>query len=182
MAKRDNIAHHYEHAYYGGAYYDGNAVRKTEVPGYSPNVRIKSRPQPKKKLTKSQAAKQKKAKLRARLSMIFSILMVAAAAFAVLYRGVIITETTNRIEKKEKELTNLVASNQKLQMEIDHALDLKTVEEAATQRLGMRQPEKYQTVYVNLDQVDHVEKISSGETGQQSKLSAFFNSVKEYLD
>ncbi len=183
MARGDSYAKRYSQTYYGkNSYYDGNAVRKTELPVYAPNVRIKSKPSPHKKLTKAQAAQKRRAKIRARLSAIFSIVLLMMAAFFVLYRGVLITESTNQIEKKEKELSNLIASNQKLQMEIGHALDLKTVEEAATERLGMRQPEKYQTVYVNLDQVDHVEKISGQEIEEENKLAAFFNEAKEYLD
>ena len=183
MNGQRQTAQQYRPSYYGtAARYDGNAVRKTEMPAYHPNVRIKTRPKQQKSPTKAQLTQKHAAARRARLSVIFSILFVALAAFGVLCRGVIITESTNRIEKKEKELSDAVSTNERMKMEIEHSLDLKTVEDAATGRLGMRQPEKYQTVYVNLDQVDHVEKISGASVGAESKLAAVFGKVKEYLD
>lgn len=183
MNGRRDSSRQYNQTYYAvRARYDGNAVRKTELPAYSPNVRIKSRPKTQKKLTKGQLEKKRAIKMRSRLSIIFSILFIAIAAFAVLCRGVMITESTNRIEKKEKELSDLISTNERIKMEIEHSLDLKTVEDAAIDRLGMRQPEKYQTVYINLGQVDHVEKTSGAMLGEQNGLRAVFHKVKEYLD
>ncbi len=182
MNAQRQMSRQYGRNYYGTMHYDGNAVRKTELPVHSQNVRFKSQPKKQKQLTKAQAARRRAARVRARLAVVFSILFVAVAAFAVLCRGVMITESTNRIEKKRKELSDMVSTNQRMEMEIEHSLDLKTVEDAATGRLGMRQPEKYQTVYVNLDQVDHVEKIKGGVTGEQNKLQAAFGKIKEYLD
>ncbi|MBQ3553604.1 MAG: cell division protein FtsL [Clostridia bacterium] len=162
MARAESASFYYEQGYYGRNYYDGSAVRKTELPSYAPNVRIKAAPAPKKKVSRQTAA-QRRANVRAKLSVLGAILLVAMAAFFVLCRGVMITETTNRIEKSQKELSNLVATNKRMEMEIEEALDLKNVESVATEKLGMRRPEKYQTVYVTLPQVDHVEKTVHGE-------------------
>lgn len=182
MNAQRQIPKQYSQNHYGSARYDGNAVRKTELPQHSQNVRFKSRPNKQKQLSKAQSAKKRAARVRARLAVLFSILFVATAAFAVLCRGVMITESTNRLEKKRKELSDMVSTNQRMEMEIEHSLDLKTVEDAATERLGMRQPEKYQTVYVNLEQVDHVEKIKGSSPGEENKLLAAFGKVKEYLE
>ena len=182
LAKRDNASYYYDQTNYGRTYYDGNAVRKTELPSYNPNVRIKTSVKPKKTLKKEQLAKQQKQQAKAKVKSLLSVALLIVAAFFVLYRGVVITETTNAIEKKEKQLSDIVATNERVKMEIEHALDLKTVESAAVDRLGMNRPEKYQTVYVDLNQVDHVEKISKGNIGEESKLFAFFGKAKEYLD
>lgn len=177
MNAQRQMPRQYGQGHYVGTHYDGNAVRKTELPQHSTNVRFKSRPNKQKQPTQKRAAK-----VRARLAVFFSILFVATAAFAVLCRGVMITESTNRLEKKRKELSDMESTNRRMEMEIEHSLDLKTVENAATERLGMRQPEKYQTVYVNLEQVDHVEKIKGNSLGEENKLLAAFAKVKEYLD
>lgn len=176
MAQRDNLAYDYRDAYYGG-YRGQNAV-----PAHSPNVRIKERPKAKPKAQTKQIVKKKtKTKAKAKISTIFMIAFLAAAAFLVLFRGVMITEKCNQIEKKEKELTDTVAVNQKMQLEIDQSLDLKKVESVATEKLGMRRPEKYQTVYVNLEQVDYVEK-TSGHAAGGINILGLFNTIKEYLD
>ena len=181
LARRDNASYYYDQANYGRTYYDGNAVRKTELPSYNPNVRIKTSVKPK-QLTKEQIAKKQKQQAKAKVKSLLAVALLIVAAFFVLYRGVVITEKTNAIEKKEKQLSDIVATNERVKMEIEHALDLKTVESAAVDRLGMNRPEKYQTVYVDLNQVDHVEKISKGNIGEESKLFAFFGKAKEYLD
>ncbi len=161
MARAEQASYYYEQGYYGRSFYDGNAVRKTELPSYAPNVRIRAVPKTKQSTGQTQA--KQKANARAKLSVIGAIFLIALAAFCVLYRGVVITDTTNRIEKSQKELNNLVATNKRMEMEIEEALDLKKVESIATDKLGMRRPEKYQTVYVALPQVDHVEKTIHGE-------------------
>ena len=181
MSGRENAATNYGKTYFG-TYYDGNAVRKTEIPSNNPNIRIKTGANVKKGPSKEQIARQKKARLRAKISAFGAVMLIVLAAFLVLYRGVLITEATNRIEMKEKELTDIIATNKRVEMEIEHALDLKTVESVAVERLGMSRPEKYQTVYVDLNQVDHVEKISGGDHFGASKLFAFFDKAKEYLD
>lgn len=181
MSGRENASASYTKTYLG-TYYDGNAVRKTELPSNNPNIRIKTGASAKKRPSKEQIMRQKKAQLRAKLSAFGAVMLIVLAAFLVLYRGVVITETTNRIETKEKELTNIIATNKRVEMEIEHALDLKIVENAALERLGMSRPEKYQTVYVDLNQVDHVEKISKGDHFGAGKLLVFFDKAKEYLD
>lgn len=98
------------------------------------------------------------------------ILIVALFAFLVLCRGVMITDKSAAVAEKKAELNALITSNEKLQVEIDRALDLKNIEAIAVNELGMRRAEKYQTVYVELAQADFVEKtvrkdyLSSGRT------------------
>jgi len=91
---------------------------------------------------------------------IIRILVVACLAFTVLYRGVLITDKTTVIAEKQANLQALIASNEKLQVEIDRALDLNNVETIARTELGMRPAEKYQTIYLDLEQVDFVEKTA----------------------
>ena len=152
----------------------GDNRGQSAVPAHSPNVRIKERPKAKPKAQTKQIVKKKtKTKAKAKISTIFMIAFLAAAAFLVLFRGVMITEKCNQIEKKEKELTDTVAVNQKMQLEIDQSLDLKKVESVATEKLGMRRPEKYQTVYVNLETGGLRRKNKRTCCGRNQHLGAF---------
>ena len=76
------------------------------------------------KRTKSRAKLHKKTNL--------ALFLLAIVAFMVLSRGVMITEKIDRIEEKRDALNQMIASNQKTQIEIDSALNLKNVEEIAT--------------------------------------------------
>lgn len=91
-----------------------------------------------------------------------SIAIVVVFAFLVLCRGVMITDKSADIDRKRTELNALITSNEKLQVEIDRSLDLDKVEAIAINELGMRRAEKYQTIYVDLEQTDFVEKTAKG--------------------
>lgn len=119
-----------------------------------------------------------KAKLHKRTNL--ALFLLAAVAFLVLTRGVMITERIDRIEEKRDALNQMIASNQKAQIEIDSALNLKNVEEIATQRLNMARPEKNQTVYIKIEQKDSVEKKETPDA--VDAVTNFFGALKAYLD
>ncbi len=124
----------------------------------------------------------RKAKSKAKLHKKTNVALVflAAIAFFVLSRGVMITEKIDRIEEKRANLNQMIALNQKTQIEIDSALNLKNVEEIATQKLNMARPEKYQTVYIKIDQQEGVEKTETPDA--VDAVNNFFGALKAYLD
>jgi len=124
---------------------------------------------------------QNVARRRANTAGIVRILFVMCCAFIVLFRGVMLTDKCATVEKKQAELENLVAANEKLQFEIDRSLDLDKVENIARNELGMHPAEKYQTIYINLEQVDYVEQVASSFSPFRH-ISDFFSGLVEYLD
>ncbi|MGN1059643.1 MAG: hypothetical protein ACI4QW_04350 [Clostridia bacterium] len=126
--------------------------------------------------------KQQAAQKRERALGIVKILLVVSCAFVVLYRGVMITDKCAAVDAKKAELEALVTSNEKLQFEIDRSLDLKNVEAIAQNELGMRRAEKYQTVYIDLEQVDYVEKTAKSEFSPASRVAEFITGLTAYLD
>lgn len=143
------------------------------------NLRIRSvKTQNKVENEKTVRKTKSKAKLHKKTNL--SLFFLAVIAFLVLSRGVMITEKIDRIEEKREALNKMIASNQKTQIEIDSALNLKNVEEIATQRLNMARPEKHQTVYIKIDQKDSVEKTESPDA--VDAVSNFFGTLKAYLD
>ncbi len=170
MNTRANLA--YDNSFY--EQYEQSATYPAYNPySTSPNVKIKTTAAP-----KANRAAQRKA----HTAGIARVLLVAFFAFLVLLRGVMITDKTASIEKKQAEYEALVASNEKLQVEIDRALDLDKVEAFAKDELGMRRAEKYQTVYLNLEQADYVEKTLKDKSASDVKVGTFLNGVVAYLD
>lgn len=155
MNSRSNLA--YEHP--------------AQIPQKQSNVRIR--------ISKK---KKQSAQKRERALSIVKILLVVSCAFVVLYRGVMITDKCAAVDTKKTELEELVASNKKLQFEIDRSLDLKNVEAIAQNELGMRRAEKYQTVYIDLEQVDYVEKTAKNEFSPASRVAEFITGLAAYLD
>ena len=48
---------------------------------------------------------------------------------------------------------------------VEQSVDLAEIERQATTRLGMKRPEKYQTIYVNVKQDDYVESTAEEVEG-----------------
>ncbi len=126
--------------------------------------------------------KQRAAAKRANAFSILRFALVVFCAFLVLYRGLVITEKCNAVEQKRNELNALITSNEKLQFEIDRSLDLKHVEAVAQNELGMRRAEKYQTIYIDLEQVDYVEKTAKHQFSPISRIAEFCTGLMAYLD
>ncbi|MBE7040786.1 MAG: hypothetical protein E7400_02330 [Ruminococcaceae bacterium] len=168
MNTRTNLA--YDRLY-------GPAESTTTYPAYnpyptSPNVRVKV----------STKKSNRVAERRAHTAGIARVLLVVGFAFLVLFRGVMITDRCASVERKQDELNALVASNEKLQVEIDRSLDLDKVEAYAKDELGMRRAEKYQTIYLNLSQEGYVEKTSKSKNLSNAKTGEFLNGSVAYSD
>lgn len=161
MNSRNNLA--YDHRY--------TTAYPLGLPQTQPNVRIK--------VSKS---KEKVAQRHANTLGILRVLLVALFAFVVLYRGVMITDRSNTVNQKQANLEALVASNEKLQFEIDRSLDLDHVEAIARDELGMRRAQKYQTIYLNLEQTDYVEKVAKNEFAPASRVAEMVTRLVAYLD
>lgn len=141
-----------------------------ERPHTSPNVRIKV----------SKKKEQTKAK-RANATGLVKLALVVACAFVILLRGVMITDKCCSVEKKQAELNALVASNEKLQVDIDRSLDLDKVETIARDELGMRRAEKHQTIYLDMSQSDYVEKVAKNEFSPLLRVGEFFSGLMSYF-
>ena len=93
-----------------------------------------------------------------------------------------LTEKTATVEKKQAELQALIAGNEKLQVEIDRALDLSKVENIARNELGMHPAEKNQTIYINLEQVDYVERVAGSHFSLFDGMKSFLGGLVAYFD
>lgn len=110
---------------------------------------------------------------KARRNTVISVVILAAMAFLVLFRGLMITSGYEKLEAKNKELETVIAENQKIQFKIDQMLDLKNIENIAKNTYNMGEPTKAQTIYINLDQTEEVKKVSAG--------NPFFTAIKEFF-
>lgn len=167
---RGNLA--YDETKYG---YEYNTALQ---PKRSSNIRIKPVRNTTPEETVKVATKAKKKTQSKKINT--ALVMLVAVAFMVLCRGVAITEKTDLLEKRKGDLDKIIAANQKTQIEIDSALNLKNVEQIATNELNMARPEKYQTVYIKVEQKDMVEKTEGNENS--NPVTGFFSSLKAYLD
>jgi cell division protein FtsL len=127
-----------------------------------------------------------KVKKISKLKMILSVLICFSIAFGIMLRYVAITEANNKVSSYKRQLSQLQRANEQMQVELDRSIDLKKVEEIAKSKLGMRRPEKYQMVYVELKKNDYAEIVNeqahdSGRHGNFANILGVIHNVLEYL-
>ncbi len=122
----------------------------------------------------------KEAKRRASRSTVFSVILLSAMAFLVLFRGLMIQSGYDKLEEKNKELNAIIAENEKIQVKIDRTLDLENIENIAKNTYNMGEPTKAQTVYINLEQTEQVKKVS-GKGSLFEGIVSFFSGIVEYF-
>lgn len=145
----------------------GNLAYKEEY--YIP----KKRPPKKKKLS---VKKQRVNRMRY-IRYIVAIAVAALAAGFMISTFVTVHETKSRVRELEAQLAEAEAVTSQKAFDLDHKIDLATIEDEATNRLGMKRPEKYQTVYVNVSRDDVTEKTAGEVENARNKFSEVFKNI-----
>ena len=109
-----------------------------------------------KKTVNNKQKKNKKNKAKA----VFYVTIGFIILFTISYRNSLITETFNEKENLKSELNSLKKTNEQLQVGIENALNLNTIEQQAKERSGMQKLTNDQKVYVNLDKKDYVQSAT----------------------
>ena len=121
-----------------------------------------------------------KSKVHVTKGGVISVIILAAMAFLVLFRGLMIQSEHDKLEARSTELEAVIAENQKIQFKIDQTLDLKNIENIAKNTYNMGEPTKAQIVYINLDQDEEVTKVSGGNSFFGG-IADFFGGIVEYF-
>ena len=133
------------------------------------------------------AKKQKQLAHKQKQRKVLSIITLAfILAFVILYRNAIIIQKSDTTDKLQSQLTHLQSQNAQTEMKLKEKINLQYVEEMATTKLGMKRPDKYQTVYVNVIQNDYAEiseeyKTKNSYEGALSTVNRGSFNLLEYL-
>ena len=76
--------------------------------------------------------------------------------FAISYQNSLISESFNKKEQYKKEMEALSKTNQQIEVNIENSLNLKNIEEAAKDKIGMQKLNNNQKIYVDLPKEDYV--------------------------
>lgn len=133
----------------------GNLAYEEE---YDDPPRIKKQPQ--KQHSQRPGRRYKNDRLRY-VRYICAIVTMALSAGFMISTFVSVHETRADVAALEQELAEEEAITSQKAFDLDHSVDLATIEEEATTRLGMQRPEKYQTVYVNVSREDVTEQTAA---------------------
>lgn len=97
---------------------------------------------------------------RKNVCRICATVLVSLSAGFMISQFVAVNETKQEVALLQESLQAAESATAQKMFELEHSVDLATIEEEATTRLGMQRPEKYQTIYVNVKQGDVTEKVA----------------------
>lgn len=146
---------------YNNRYQYETSPRKLE-PEYRPIKKKYPKKSTAKKInkeTKKQYKKQtkKKRELKSQVKIVGYVIIGFSILFAISYRNSLINENFAQIKTLKTNLAAIEKENEQLQVNIENNLNLKTVEQAAGEQLGMQKLNNSQKVYVNLPKQDYVQ-------------------------
>ena len=152
------------------------------------DIRISKEKADREREEKKRQIMREKAKRNARnrRKLVVVIAVVFAIACTILYRNTIIIQSASTVDTLTNELNEIKNSNTKRELALEQSLDLTYVEEVATRKLGMKRPDKFQTVYIDVTQNNYAEVMmpsneDQGFKGAFSVINQGVTNVLEYL-
>lgn len=108
---------------------------------------------------------------------ICAIIVMAMSAGYMISTFVTVNETKAVVAELESQLADMEAITSQKAFDLDHSIDLATIEEEATTRLGMQRPEKYQMIYVNVPREDVTEKTAAEVENAGDRISGWLKNI-----
>ena len=87
--------------------------------------------------------------------------IIFAVAFCLVSREVSLYEKSSEINRLENRLEQAQSETKQAQIAAERVIDLNKLEETAATKFAMSRPEKTQTVYINIQKNDYVEKVAA---------------------
>lgn len=161
------------------SYYNGTSAYKIDEIEYG------TRPSVQENIAKRQQIRQsKRTAFIKRVRVCATFALVFAVAFGILFTNAVIIEKASAVNDMQNQLTELTEANNQIMLDIEKNLDLNKIEEIAINELGMKRPDKYQIVYVDVEQSDYAE-VSRAED-KPSVLAATFgalgSSISQFME
>lgn len=126
----------------------------------------------------------RKAEFMKRLRICSTMMAVFGITIGFLCTNAVIIEKSTEVNDKKQQLTEITEANNQIVLDIERNLDLKKIEDIAINELGMKHPDKYQIVYVNVEQNDYAE-ISGKEKKPekaQTRMVAMENKAEKIIE
>lgn len=115
--------------------------------------------------------------------VMLSIAISLAIAFTILWRYTMIIEANNQVKNLQDELSRLERITEQVKVELDSSIDLERIERIAREELGMRRPENYQIVYVDINTSDYAQVLGNTPKPNTTHnlLAIIFNRINKVL-
>lgn len=132
-------------------YYEYETSPRKIEPEYKSPKSKKKTVTKKKVNTKTDGEARKTAKYMIEIGLVFAVLLVIS------YRYALIDIAFNEKEELKATLAGIQKENAQLELNIEKATNINTIEQQAKEKLGMKKLDNNQKVYVSLPKEDYVE-------------------------
>ena len=115
---------------------------------------------------------------------VYLTLMFITALFiisAVIYNNVRLTELTSKYQNIQQEYKTLEEEGNRMRVELEEKVSLRTVEDKATNELKMAKAEEYQIEYVNLGSESKIVKTIKPKESVSTNIGSVWLKVLEYI-
>lgn len=158
-----------ERTHIGSYYTYGNVAYELE-PRYIPAPARQEEEEEARKRA-ARAAEQEERELRlsfAKTLGIALVLFIGCIAFVGMH--VIVDHAEVSLRRQKSELEDLKAANDVLEAEMTAQLDLDYIKQEATERLGMREPQSYQMVYIDVPKQSYTVQYDTEDSTKKASL------------
>lgn len=142
-------------------YYNGTSAYKLDEQDYRVSTDVRENIEQRK-----QTRIDKRAKFIKSLKTAVTLVCAFGVCIGILFANAVIIEKSSTVNAMQTELNAITEENTQLKLDIEKNTDLKKIEEIAVNELGMKRPDKYQIVYVNVEQSDYAE-VANGESDEE---------------
>ena len=112
---------------------------------------------------------------------LLSVIILAASAIFMIIQFVEVNETVSELETVRSEYKFQESVTSQKTYELEQSIDLSKIEQEATTRLGMKRPEKYQQVYIDVKKDDVTEKVSGEVEGIENRFIKMINTIIDHI-
>lgn len=123
--------------------------------------------------------KQKNAVKIKRRNLVVGISFAFIVLLAISYRNSLINESFSNLKSLKNDLSTIEKENEQLQVSIESSINIKNIEQAAQEKLGMQRLTPEQKIYVSLPKKDYVEPATEEIKEEDNKN--IFQKIIEFI-
>ncbi len=141
-------------------------------------VRVKSQTNAKQNIVKRKVQKSKKLSYTEKM---ISVVIVTISAIFMIIQFIEVNDSIAELAAAREKYNFEQSVTAQKSFELEQSIDLSKIEQEATMRLGMRRPEKYQTVYIDVPQDDTTDKTADEVEGMLNRCAGAMKSIMDNI-
>lgn len=121
--------------------------------------------------------KNNKIRKNNKATLVLTTLAIFAMFMIITYRYNLISEKNLKVQELKEDLEVAKSELATTQIEVEEVMDVNYVEAYAKQQLGMQKPEKSQLIYINMENEESVQKMSTS-----NMIMSLVDKIKEFVN